>query len=75
MSRKELAVHLFNKIEVAAAPIAVFVRNGAVKTTKITTDLYTQAMSKTPERLMGVYDENCCLEWLEEDLEWMGVPA
>lgn len=75
MRRKEIAVHIFNKIEAASAPLAVFVSNNTVKTTKITTDLFRQAMTKTPSRLMGVYDKNCRIKWLEEDLEWMGVPA
>lgn len=51
----------------------MFVVNGAIKTTKVTTNLFHEALSKTPQRLMGVYDGECLLKWLEEDLEYMGI--
>ena len=69
----EIDTSLHNKICNASSPVAVFVINGKVKNTKITTDLFRQAMEKMPEKLMGVYDKGCAFEWLMEDLEYMGV--
>lgn len=70
---KAAAKKLFEKIESSNAPIAVFCLNGSWRATKITTDLYKTALKKTPNRLMGVYDNSVRIEWLEDDLAYMGV--
>ncbi len=72
MTAGEIAKNLFHKIENAAAPIGVFVIGDYVKSTKITTALFADACMKKPETLMGVYDADCRVEWLEEDLIYMG---
>ncbi len=52
---------------------AIFVRNGQAKVTNTGTDLFREAMQKREADLLGVYDQNCRLEWLVDDLRYKGV--
>lgn len=70
---RSAAKAIFAKCESAMVPIAVFVSNGSCRTTKVTTQLFSEAIKKTPGRLMGVYDGRVLLDHLEDDLEYMGV--
>jgi hypothetical protein len=72
---RKAAVSLLNKFEGRSnSPIAVFVSpKGAISQTKITTDRFEDLMFDIPDRLMGVYTGNCSLDWIEDDLAWMGV--
>ena len=70
---KSAAETLFNKIEASKTPIAVFVRHGSWNATKVTTDLYRQAITKREKDLMGIYTPMVHPAWLEDDLAYMGV--
>jgi hypothetical protein len=73
MNRNQTAMYLFNKIESAKVPLAIFVINGAVKATKVNTNLFAEAFIKMSDKLMGVYNSDVELKWLEDDLKYMGM--
>lgn len=67
------AQSLLDKLCDAKVPLAIFVRNGMVRTTKVTSALCADMLSKRSKELMGVYDKECKLEWLVDDLKFAGV--
>lgn len=71
---KNEANKLLDRINAAHVPIAVFSRHGNYICTKSTTDRFSELMRGDRQRdLMGVYDHDVMLEWLEDDLAYMGV--
>jgi hypothetical protein len=72
---RKAAASLLTKFEGRSnSPIAVFVSpKGAISQTKITTDRFGELEAANPDQLMGVYTGNCSLDWIEDDLAWMGV--
>lgn len=63
---------LHSRIGGANRPLAVFVDAGKVLATKIDSALYCDAMRKMPNRLCGVYDHRCHIDWLHGDVVAMG---
>ena len=64
-----LALH--TKICNANVPMAVFDTKNGIRVTKLNTDLFDKAFYKMPRSLVGVYDDECLVDWLEYDLEHM----
>lgn len=52
---------------------AVFVRHGSAKVTNTTTEEYRKTMDKRGGDLLGIYNKNCPIGWLVEDLRWKGI--
>ena len=69
----EAARVLFNKVEAAKGPIAVFAANGGWNATKVSSQHFARQMQRTPELLMGLYDVNSRLEWIEDDFAAAGI--
>ena len=68
------AKSLHDKICAAHGKIAVFARAGQYISTKITTERFENYMRSDRKRdLMGVYDSDCMIAWLEDDLAYMGM--
>lgn len=77
MSATLIARQLYEKISGKEKAVAVFLTPAGtnVRTCGTGTDLYRDACIKSPERLVGIYD-NCVKEaWLYDDLRYMGMPA
>ena len=70
---KEAARVLFNKVENSNAPIAVFAANGGWSATKVSSQHFARQVQSTPELLMGLYDVNSRLEWIEDDFAACGI--
>ena len=70
---KEAARVLFNKVENSNAPIAVFAANGGWNATKVSSQNFARQIQRTPELLMGLYDVNSRLEWIEDDFAACGI--
>lgn len=71
---RKAAASLISKFEGYAGPVAVFVSpKGAITQTKITTVRFEDLLFEIPDRLMGVYTGACPLDWIEDDLAFMGV--
>ena len=70
---KEAARVLFNKVESSTTPIAVFAANGGWNCTKVSSQHFARQIQRTPELLMGLYDVNSRLEWIEDDFAAAGI--
>jgi len=70
---KEAARVLFNKVENSSAPIAVFASNGSWQASKVSSQNFARQIQRTPELLIGLYDVNSRLEWIEDDLYEAGI--
>lgn len=70
---KEAARVLFNKVENSSAPIAVFAANGSWQASKVSSQNFARQIQRTPELLIGLYDVNSRLEWIEDDLFEAGI--
>lgn len=56
--------------------MAVFLVNGVTKATASTTELFTEAMRRRPENLVGIYDGEASASWIVEDVTYCrGVMA
>ena len=69
----EAARVLFNKVEAAKGPIAVFAANGGWNATKVSSQNFARQIQRTPELFVGLYDLNSRLEWIADDLEAAGI--
>ena len=69
----EAARVLFNKVEAAKGPIAVFAANGGWNATKVSSQNFARQIQRTPELLVGIFDINSRLEWIADDLEAAGI--
>ena len=71
---KKAAAALLTKLESSRGNVGVFVtKGGGVRTTKVITALFRDMVRTNPETLMGVYNEEVLIPYLEEDLHFMGV--
>lgn len=71
---KTEASKLLDRINAARCGIAVFSRHGNYICTKVTTGRFEELLRGDRLRdLMGVYDHDVMLDWLEDDLAYMGV--
>lgn len=55
--------------------LSVWCINGKWKVTAVETALFDEGMAKHPEKLVGIYDDGCLQQWVDEDLEWMAARA
>ncbi len=69
----EAARVLFNKVEAAKGPIAVFAANGGWNATKVISQNFARQILRTPELLVGIFDINSRLEWIADDLYEAGI--
>lgn len=69
----EAARVLFNKVEAAKGPIAVFAANGGWNCTKVSSQHFARQIQRTPELFIGLYDINSRLEWIADDLFEAGI--
>lgn len=68
---KEAAAKLIERADNTGKAIAVFIApSGAAKATAITTDLYRDAMARSPERLVGIYNGAAQPDWIVADVEY-----
>lgn len=64
---------LFNKITVCVAGMCVAVNAGKVLRHRADTDMVRKVMALNPEIVCGFYNHGLKMEWLIEDLQYMGV--
>ena len=69
----EAARVLFNKVEAAKGPIAVFASNGSWQASKVSSQNFARQIQRTPELFVGLYDVNSRLEWIADDLYEAGI--
>ena len=69
----EAARVLFNKVEAAKGPIAVFASNGSWNASKVSSQHFARQIQRTPELLIGIFDINSRLEWIADDLFEAGI--
>lgn len=69
----EAARVLFNKVESAKGPIAVFASNGSWNASKVSSQHFARQIQRTPELFIGLYDINSRLEWIADDLFEAGI--
>lgn len=70
---REAARVLFNKVEAAKDPIAVFAANGGWNATKVSSQNFARQIQRTPEMFVGLYDINSRIEWIEDDFAACGI--
>ena len=70
---REAAAKLRQRLDSTGCPLAVFAANGSFNATKVTTELCAKALKSQPEKLIGIYDLNARLEWLQDDLAAAGI--
>ena len=71
MTLKELAYSILDKT--TKADVAVFIWAGEVKTTKAGGSLCESLTAGTKWKLVGVYNDACKLEWMMDDLKYVGA--
>lgn len=55
--------------------LGVFVIDGKVKTTAITTELFREAQQRYPRALIGIYDDRADPQWIVDDVRHCGGAA
>ena len=69
----EAARVLFNKVEAAKGPIAVFAANGGWNATKVSSQNFARQIQRTPHLLVGIYDLESRIDWIADDLAIHGI--
>lgn len=65
---------LLNKFSDTSALYSVFVKkDGSITQTKTTTKRFNEYMNSMGDCLMGIYDGDAHIDWIEDDLVYMGV--
>lgn len=67
---------LLAKVTRGDVPVAVFTKlpDNELMTTRINSELFQEAMRKPKKvKLFGIYDKNCQIEWLKEDMIHAGL--
>jgi hypothetical protein len=73
MSAIEIAKSVLERAGNTGKNYAVFVRNGRVNVTNTGTALYREALEKRGSDLLGIYNSQCFLDWIVDDLNYKGV--
>ena len=72
MTLQELAYSILDKTE--SSDIAVFHWRGDIKTSNAGSDFAEKLIADQKRwKLMGIYDDSCKLEWMMEDLKYVGA--
>lgn len=70
---KQAALAIFHKVENSSIPIAIFAEHGSWQATKVNTTNFARLVQREPEKLIGIFDINTRLEWIEDDLAEAGI--
>ncbi len=70
---KEAAKTIFHKVESSSVPIAIFAQYGSWTATKVNSQNFARQVQRTPELMVGIFDINTRLDWLEDDLAAAGI--
>jgi hypothetical protein len=73
LNTKHEATRIMQRIDSSSCPVAVFVKRGAWRATKTSSNLYDEAMRKFQNELVGIYDKSAQIEWIQYDLFHAGV--
>ncbi len=73
LNTKHEAARIMQRIDSTSSPIAVFVRRGIWRATRVTSNLYDAAMKKFPDELIGIYTKSAQIEYIQQDLFHAGV--
>ena len=72
-SAVSIARGLIDKAVNTGHSYAVIVKNGRVKVSRSTTDLVREIFERSPQYVLGIYDQTCPLEWLVDDLNYKAI--
>lgn len=66
-------VALYEKISLSDKLMVVAVNKGRLLNHKAETDIIQKMLKANPEIVVGFYDYQVKIDWLKDDLEYMGV--
>ena len=73
LNTKHEAARIMQRIDASESPVAVFVKRGTWSATRITSELFEQAMKRRKDDLIGIYNKSAQIEYIQHDLFHAGV--